>query len=59
MKKFVSGIFCIVMVSLFIYNIITNCDFLKIPIYNLINIIVAVVIAYYFSQKRTDERKYK
>lgn len=49
----------LVLLGLLICNIIWNPDFWKTPLYNMINIVIAIVIAYYFSQRRMDERKVK
>lgn len=47
---------CIILI---IYNLLYNGDFFKIPLYALVNIIIAVLFAYYLTQLKNDERKKK
>jgi len=49
----------IIVLNLFTYNLFFNSDFLIIPIYHLLNLIVAILFTFYFVQKRTDDRKTK
>lgn len=58
-KLIVSVILTIIYLCLFISNAVCNKEFFKIPLYNLLNIAIAIIFAYYFVQKRNDERKLK
>ena len=40
-----------------IYNIINNDDFLKAPLTTMISILVAIVLSYFFTQRKTDDRR--
>jgi hypothetical protein len=55
----VIGLFIILYLVLLVYNIFNYDKFLEIPLYNMINIAIAIIVAYYFVQKKNDERKLK
>ena len=64
LRKFEKVIFfCVVgacLGFLIIYNAITDgALFLKAPLINIVSILLAVFVAYYFTQQRADERKAK
>lgn len=42
-----------------IYNIIENCTFFHTPFSNILTIGIAIFIAYYWTQRKNDERKLK
>lgn len=52
-------LFLVFIIILAICNIKHNEDFFKIPLYNILNLFIAVVIAYYLTQRKNDERKLK
>lgn len=49
----------LVFISLFIYNFKNNSTFFDIPVYTILNLIVATFFAFYLTQKKQDERKFK
>ena len=42
-----------------IINALRNPDFIKMSLYNVLTLYIAIIIAYYFSQSKNDERKRK
>lgn len=50
-------IMCLIPIT--IYNFINNDNFLIIPSYTIINIIIAMFVTYYCTQRKNDERKKK
>ena len=49
-------VFCAI---LSIFNIKHNDNFFEISLYNVLNLVIAVAIAYYLTQRKNDERKLK
>lgn len=49
----------ILYIILFCVNMLFYDKFFEIPIYNLLNLGIAILFAYYFVQKKNDERKLK
>lgn len=43
--------------ALCIYNLVVNDDFFKAPLTTIISILVAIVLSYFLSQRKTDDRR--
>ncbi len=56
-KKFVIILGAIGTTAFGIYNMINNEDFLKAPLTTMISILVAIVLSYFFTQRKTDDRR--
>lgn len=49
----------LVIVAITVYNIIFNCSFWKVSIAQILTLIIAIGVAFFASQYKTDERKQK
>lgn len=58
-RKLLFGVFVFGLFGLAYYNFKTNTLFLIAPAYTILNLLVAVVFAYYLAQRKNDERKLK
>lgn len=58
-KKIAFGLFSLAIVVLAGYNIKSYVKFFETPLYSILNLLVAVIFAYFFTQKKNDERKLK
>lgn len=59
-KKIITiSIIVLVLIVFGIYNGITNKEFWNMSLYNILTLLVAVVVAFYFTQKNNDIRKTK
>lgn len=57
-KKCIGGVLLAIgFLALCIYNLVVNDDFFKAPLTTIISILVAIVLSYFLSQRKTDDRR--
>lgn len=58
--KWILGILCAIAFLIFtVYNVVKNSDFWEASAVNIITILIAIVISYFFVQRKSDLRKQK
>lgn len=55
----IGGLFIISCIGLGLYNLFENPDFFITPLSTIVSICIAVVVSYFFVQKKTDDRRKK
>ncbi len=53
-------VICIIgFIALGMYNIVFNKDFFKTPLTTLVSVLVAIILSYYLTQRKVDDRRRK